>query len=122
MLSELYGGAGWSFSLADQKWMGDWQYALGVNFRCQHLVLSSLRGGRKRDYPPSFFGNNPCWRHNRVVEDYFARLSYVLSRGRAIRDLLVIHPVESAWALFTADGASGARKRLRGLLARFVKE
>ena len=115
ILSELYGGAGWQFSLADQKWMGDWQYALGVNLRCQHLVLTSLRGGRKRDYPPSFFPQTPWWKHNGVVEDYFARLSLALSQGRAVRDLLVVHPIESAWALYTADETSAGRQELKRL-------
>jgi alpha-L-rhamnosidase len=115
VLSETYGGAGWQFSLADQKWMGDWQYALGVNLRCQHLVLTSLRGGGKRDYPPSFFPHNPAWRHNNFVEDYFGRLSYVLSQGQAVRDLLVVHPIESAWACHTADASSDSMKQLAGL-------
>ncbi len=120
VLSETYGGAGWHFSLADQKWMGDWQYALGVNLRCQHLVLTSLRGGAKRDYPPSFFPNNPSWRHNNVAEDYFGRLSYTLSQGRAVRDLLVIHPIESAWALYTSDAKAAPRKQLAKLDRKFA--
>jgi hypothetical protein len=54
VLSELYGCTGWEFTFEGQKWVGEWQYALGVNLRCQHLALYTLRGCRKRDYPPSF--------------------------------------------------------------------
>lgn len=60
VLSEMYGCTGWDFSFEGQKWVGDWQYALGVNQRCQHLALYSLRGCRKRDYPPSI-NCNTSW-------------------------------------------------------------
>lgn len=98
LISELYGASGWHLSLQDQKWIGDWQYALGVNYRCQHLSLYSLRGERKRDYPPSHMAHQPWWPQYRLVEDYFARLSLSLSVGQPVREVAVIHPVRSAWA------------------------
>lgn len=103
VLSELYGCTGWDFTFEGQKWVGDWQYALGVNLRCQHLALYSLRGCRKRDYPGSYNYNNTWWKYNKVVEDYFARLSLLLSSGKARRDILVIHPIESAWCRFNGN-------------------
>ena len=33
------------------------------------------------------------------VEDYFARVHAVMTRGAEVRDLLVIHPVESMWLM-----------------------
>jgi hypothetical protein len=103
VLSELYGCAGWEMTFEDQKWSGDWQYVLGVNLRCQHLALYSLRGCRKRDYPPSFNYNTTWWRHNGVVEDYFARVGLLTTQGRAVRDVLVLHPVSTAWTM-VGDG------------------
>lgn len=100
VLSELYGCTGWEFTFEGQKWVGDWQYALGVNLRCQHLALYTLRGCRKRDYPPSFNYNTTWWKYNKVVEDYFARLSLILSEGKVVRDILLLHPIESGWMLF----------------------
>ena len=44
-LSELYGGIGWDVSLEQHKFIGDWQAACGINFRCVHLVHYSLAGG-----------------------------------------------------------------------------
>ena len=44
----------------------------------------------------------------RHLEDYFARLGVILSRGSEVRDLLVIHPVESAWTLMNRDFAAAA--------------
>lgn len=98
VLAETYGCTGWDFSFEGQKWIGNWLYALGVNRRCQHLALYSLRGCRKRDYPPSINYNNSWWSEYRTVEDYFARLGYMLRRGRAVRNVLVIHPMSTAWS------------------------
>lgn len=99
VLSETYGCTGWEFTFEGQKWVGDWQYVLGVNLRCQHLALYSLRGCRKRDYPPAFNYNTTWWQYNALVEDYFARIGRVMSEGQAVRDVLVLHPVTSAWAM-----------------------
>jgi len=100
VLSELYGCTGWDWQLEGHKFNGGWQYVLGVNFRCTHLSLYSLAGGAKRDYPASIFPHSPWWKYYRVVEDYFARLGVVLTAGTPIRDVLVIHPIASAFGLY----------------------
>ncbi|MBM3501551.1 MAG: hypothetical protein FJX74_23090, partial [Armatimonadetes bacterium] len=99
VLSELYGCTGWDWPLEGHKFQGDWQFAAGVNFRCQHLTHYSLAGGAKRDYPASICDHSPWWPYYRVVEDYFARLSLMLTQGRPVRDVLIVHPIESAWGL-----------------------
>ena len=99
VLSETYGCTGWAFSFEGQKWVGDWQYVLGVTLRCQHLALYTLRGCRKRDYPPCFNYNTTWWKYNGVVEDYFARLGAALTSGQAVRDVLVVHPVATGWMM-----------------------
>jgi hypothetical protein len=99
VLSETYGTTGWAFDFEGQKWVGDWQYVLGVTMRCQHLALYSLRGCRKRDYPPCFNYNTTWWKYNAVVEDYFARLGVMLTQGYPVRDVLVIHPIATAWTM-----------------------
>ena len=98
-LSELYACTGWDFPLAGHKALGDWQYAMGINFRCHHLAFYSMAGEAKRDYPASIFYQSPWYRVYRKMEDYFARLGSVLAPGREIRDLLVIHPIESLWSV-----------------------
>ncbi|MGC9453385.1 MAG: glycosyl hydrolase [Phycisphaerae bacterium] len=111
VLSELYGCTGWDWPLEGHKFVGDWQFACGVNFRCPHLTHYSLAGGAKRDYPASIFAHSPWWDYYNVVEDYFARLGFMLTRGKPIRDVLVVHPVESAWGLMAPgeDGTAGVR-------------
>ncbi|WP_158602445.1 glycosyl hydrolase [Cohnella endophytica] len=103
VLSETYGCCGWDFTFEGQKWIGDWQFAMGVTIRCQHLSLYSLNGCRKRDFPPVFGEASPWWKYNHVMENYFARLSAVLSDGAPIRDLLVIHPASTAWTMVGSD-------------------
>jgi hypothetical protein len=103
-LSEVYGGTGWDWSLEGQKYVGDWQAACGINFRCLHLVHYSIAGGAKRDWPPSQFEHMPYWKYYRAVQDYFARLSLMIARGTPVRDVLVLHPVESGWGLFLPSG------------------
>jgi len=96
VLCETYGCTGNYPSFADRKWIGDWLYAMGINFLNHHLIPYSMRGRRKRDYGLNFHWSQPWWKYNRTLEDYFARLSYVLSRGKRVVNVLVIHPIGSA--------------------------
>lgn len=104
VLCECFGCGGWNESFEDQKWLGEWQYALGVNMNCQHLMLYSLRGCRKRDYPPSIFYQQPWWREYNAFEDHFARLGAALTSGKYVADVLVIHPIESEWCVYHPKG------------------
>ncbi len=114
VLSELYGCTSWEFTFEGQKWVGDWQYVLGVNLRCQHLALYTLRGCRKRDYPPAFNYNTTWWPFNGVVEDYFARVGRVLTAGEAVRDVLMIHPAATVWAMLGEGEDQLARANVYG--------
>ncbi len=107
-LSETYGGTGWDFSMEGHKAVSDWQAALGINLRCQHLAWYTMRGEAKRDYPASIFYQSPWYRNYPGVEDYFARINLILSRGKEIRDVLLIHSNESMW-LKIAKGWKDAR-------------
>ena len=95
--SETYGCTGWDFTFEGQKYLGDWQFVMGITRRCQHLALYSITGCRKRDYPPVFQYQTTWWEHNYYLEDYFARLSAALSCGEVIRKILVLHPIFSIW-------------------------
>ncbi|MFO7871065.1 MAG: glycosyl hydrolase [Kiritimatiellia bacterium] len=106
-LTETYGCTGWDFPFLGHKALGDWQTALGINLRCQHLSWYTMEGQAKRDYPASIFYQSPWWECYRKVEDYFGRIHAVMTRGTEVRDVLVIHPVESAW-LASKDGSSVA--------------
>jgi len=96
-LSETYGCSGWHMTFEAQKWSGDWQTVLGINTRCQHLTPYTIRGMRKRDYPPTFFYHQPWWKYFQVVEDYFARACFFTALGRPIREVLLVHNISTAW-------------------------
>ncbi len=97
VVSEMYGCTGWNFPFEGHKAVGDWQLALGVTRRCLHLAFYTMAGAAKRDYPASISFQSAWSAQYRKVEDYYARLTAVLSRGRPVRSVLVIHPVESTW-------------------------
>ena len=107
VLSELYGCTGWDWPLEGHKFNAGWQYVLGVNLRCPHLSWYSMAGGAKRDYPASIFPHSPWWKYYRTVEDYFGRLSVMLTQGKPVRDVLVLHTIESAWGTFVQGPKQG---------------
>ena len=105
-LSELFGCSGQNMSFVDRKWIGDWHLALGVNFLNPHLALYSMRGERKRDFPPNLFFQQPWWSQNHLLDDYFGRVTYALTRGKRQVDLLVLHPMASAWVTYRPEDAT----------------
>ena len=96
-LSEAYGISGHNMNFEDRKWLLDWHTINGINFICPHLSLYSMKGERKRDYPPTFSPAQPYWPYNKLFEDYTGRMCYVTSTGRYAADILVIHPLESEY-------------------------
>lgn len=99
VLSEIYGCTGWSMTLERYKYMGDWQALFGITFRCPHLAWYTMRGESKRDYPASIFCQNAWYKDWKIIEDYYGRLSYIMTRGQQLTDTLVVHPVEQMWGL-----------------------
>ncbi|HHV11502.1 MAG TPA: hypothetical protein GXX75_14620 [Clostridiales bacterium] len=102
VISEMFAMAGWDCSPRELKWIAQWQYVNGVNKMCQHLEAYSIRGIRKRDFPPSLFYQQPWWEEYKLFNDYFARLGVLLSEGRDMTEVLLLHPMHSAWILYDA--------------------
>ena len=109
-LCEAFGVAGWNLSLEEQKWIVDYLYAQGINFLNQHISHYSLRGLRKRDCPPSIFFQQPWWRYYKLFCDYVARLSYLMSISEPVCEVLVIHPLGSAWYLYDHENIEPVNK------------
>jgi len=101
VLGEMFGCAGWNATFDDLRWIADWQFVLGVNFVCQHLAAFSLRGIRKRDYPPSLHYHQPWWPHYYLWNDYATSVVAALTAGTPVVDVLVVHPISSAWAEYS---------------------
>lgn len=109
-LTETYGCTGWDFPFMGHKMLGDWQAAIGINLRCQHLSWYTMKGEAKRDYPASIFYQSPWWQQYSLVEDYFGRVGVATTQGEEVRDVLVIHPIESCWSIYGAQMFDSADK------------
>lgn len=100
MMSELYGVTDWDFDFRRHKFCGDWQAALGVTLRVPHLSWVSMKGSAKRDYPASINYQSAWYKEYGYVEDHFARLATVITRGKPIVKVAVIHPIETMWMYY----------------------
>lgn len=110
-LSENYGAGGYDICFADLKRLGDWSYALGVNMTDEHLSYISIRGARKHDHPQTFSYHSAWFEQYSKLEDYWTRLSYLLSRGRLTSDrFLLIEPTSTAWLYQSASGGEEGKK------------
>ncbi|QNL50475.1 hypothetical protein H8S90_02320 [Olivibacter sp. SDN3] len=121
-LSETYGGGGWELTFQDMKRLGDWQYVLGVNTLNQHLSYMTMVGARKYDYPQSFSYHSPWWPYYKPLNEYFKRLSFVLSLGKQINDVLVLEPTTSAWMYSTYQDAMPRRQEIGQAFQSFVTQ
>jgi hypothetical protein len=104
VLSETFGCAGWGLSMANMKWIVDWQYTLGVNMLCPHAFYYSIAGVRKTDAPPSQFYQATWWKYYKHFADYVARLSFILSQGKHKAQIAMLYPItsfQSEWAVGT---------------------
>ena len=107
VLSETFALTGWNVSFEELKWIYEWQMVRGVTHLCQHLEGYSLRGIRKRDYPPSLFYQQPWWKTYKLFNDAMSRIGMILSQGKVCFDVLVLHPQSSAWLRFNTHSNEG---------------
>lgn len=113
MVSELYGVAGWDFDFRGHKFQGDWQAALGVTVRVPHLSWVTMKGSAKRDYPASISYQSSWYREYPLIENHFARVNTVLTRGTPDVKVGVIHPIESYWLHYgPAENTASVRDQL----------
>jgi len=117
-LSEMFGISGQNMNFEDRAWICAGHAVLGINHVCPHLTLYSMKGCRKRDYPPTISPQQPYWGWNGAVEDCMARVCYLSSVGAYAPELLVIHPLESATI---DDPGSGASPVGNARFGRFMK-
>ena len=107
VLSETFALCGHNISFAEMKGIYEWQMVHGINHLCQHLEGYSIRGIRKRDYPPAMFYQQPWW------EDYgdfltpLSRMGMLLSQGKKEVHVLLLHPQTTAWSLFDCGENKG---------------
>ncbi|MCX5772751.1 MAG: glycosyl hydrolase [Candidatus Hydrogenedentes bacterium] len=120
-LCEAYGGSGWDMRFEDMKRIGDWLCVLGINTIDQHLAHITLRGARKRDYPPTFTYHEPWWNSFDISATYFARLSLALSKGRQVNKILLIEPTSSVW-MYPRDQREQVGNQFQQLVHKLLAE
>jgi hypothetical protein len=96
-MSELFGVSGQNMSFEDRQWIANWHAVLGINFFVEHLALYSMKGERKRDFPPVISNQQPWWPDNKLVEDYMGRLCYLSTLGKYAASTLLLVPIESEY-------------------------
>ena len=111
VLVEIYGVSAQGITFEQRKRIAEWMAVLGINYRCYHGSFYSMRGRRKRIYVPNLSHQQPWWADNRLISDYFARLSYALREGSHIAQVLVLHPGESAFCLYDSDAMARPHDR-----------
>ena len=97
LLCESMGGTYWDCTLERMKWIGNWEYVLGVTIFNNHGYHYSIEGERKRDWPPSQFYHHTWWKHYNIFTSYMSRLGYILSGGRHVAKILILYPLNSIW-------------------------
>ncbi len=107
VLSELYGVTNWNFDFRGHKMQGDWQAALGVTVRVPHLYWVSMKGEAKRDYPASIGHQSAWYKEYSFIEDHFARVNTLMTRGKADIKIGVVHPIESYWMMYGPNDQTG---------------
>lgn len=110
VLCEMYGVTNWYEDFKGHKLQGDWLAALGVTVRVPHLAWMTMAGEGKRDWPASIGFQSPWYREYPLIEDHFARLNTVLTRGSAVVHTAVVHPVESFWLMFGPNDQTGEER------------
>ena len=75
----------------------------GITTLCTHLEGYSLRGIRKRDYPPAMYYQQPWWEDMNIFFDAMSRVGMLLAEGRVSADTLVLHPQSTAWMLYNGE-------------------
>ena len=101
---ESFHSSGWGGTLEETfDWLLPWLGA-GATLYDPHAVYYSTWGGWWEWAPPSTCWRQPYWRHYPVFAAAVSRLSYLLSQGRHVCDIGVLHPTTTVQANLTAEG------------------
>ena len=106
VLSETFALCGHNVGHDELKRNYEWMMVRGINLMCQHLLGYSMRGIRKRDYPPAMYCQQPWWDEYKVFNDAMSRIGMVLTEGKVVVDTLLMHNMTSAWICYKVEDMS----------------
>lgn len=104
ILSETFGCSGWDVKFKDLLWIWGYQASQGVTVPCLHLSAYSIKGIRKRDYPPFFSYQNNWANEIGLLSDAIKTISSFIPRTQVKNDVLVLSPIDSV--MRDANGAA----------------
>ncbi|MBO5059546.1 MAG: hypothetical protein J6C82_01350 [Clostridia bacterium] len=122
VLSETFALCGHNVSFAELKGIYEWQMVHGINLLCQHLEGYSIRGIRKRDYPPAMYCQQPWWSEYKGFVDAMSREGMILSKGEKAADVLLMHPQTTAWTLYDEELGPEITNRLKPGIKRAIDD
>lgn len=103
VLAEIYACSGYDTTPQELKGITDALFVEGVNFICQHLYPYSSRGERKYDYPTHFSDILPWHDYLKDINEHYNRLGCLLSLGQDTTNILVLHPMHSAYLYYRRE-------------------
>lgn len=121
ILSETFALCGHNVGHDELKGIYEWQMVRGINQLCQHLEGYSLRGIRKRDYPPAMYYQQPWWDDYKLFNDAMSRTGMLLADGKVKFDTLLLHTQTSAWICYDNASNEGLNEYNRILMQEIEK-
>ncbi len=106
-LTESFAVCGHSVTFDDLRRIMDWQMVKGVTNMCPHLQGYSIRGIRKRDFPPAMYYQQPWWSEYPEFIEEMSRIGMIMAEGTAKCNVLLIHPVAAGWTRYNNAGNEG---------------
>ncbi len=103
VLTESFAMCGHNVSFDELRRITEWQMVRGITNICPHLEGYSLRGIRKRDYPPAMYYQQPWWEVYPEFVEEMSRAGAIMGEGRELCDTLLIHPMTEAWTVYELD-------------------
>lgn len=103
IISENFACSGHNISFEEMRRITEWQMVRGVTLLCPHLEGYSLKGMRKRDYPPAMYYQQPWWNYYKDFVDAMSRIGMILSEGEVRYDVLVLHTITSGWTAYEPE-------------------
>lgn len=120
VLTESFAASGHDLNFSDMRGLIEWQMVRGITVVCPHLQGYSVRGIRKRDFPPALFWQQPWWKDYGAYNDRISLMGRLLTEGEPVFDTLVIHNESSAWVNYS-EGCQGTIQELQDSIEETVR-
>ncbi len=112
---EAFHSSGWGTTPSEVVAALNEDFAYGATVVNLHGLYYSTRGGWWEWAPPDFHFRQPYWKHSGALNEYFTRLSWLLSQGVHRCDVAIVYPV-------TALDAAPADPAINGVIAHVGNE